>query len=351
MQRCAWVSCCQAPASGRIRRARAIRARVSLALAERRAMGTRGLSACKPRCASAATTGTRHAASVFRTTPLVRALPVALVRLRRFVWRTRCAFGARTGTRRSVDVRPTRAWMLARTLGARSAALHPRTVTARCRNCAPCAPMRRVASRAPRVRTGCAKQARVRSAFANDRPLNPARACVCAGFRLCRARSPAARTGGAGQARMRGQASKNTCAYSSQRQCRSVQHSRITLLHLEMSMPRSTAMRRHRLHRRQAARSRANDRGSPSGTRRWRRSHAAAWVWCSASSTHSIEFERALKGVLVRDAARDALMVSAFEREFRVLSSLDHPRIIRVFGYGVADDALAKRWLCCAAET
>jgi hypothetical protein len=44
--------------------------------------------------------------------------------------------------------------------------------------------------------------------------------------------------------------------------------------------------------------------------------------------------ERALKRI--RPQAKDnPLYVQAFEREFRVLSSLDHPRIIRVFDYGV----------------
>ena len=44
--------------------------------------------------------------------------------------------------------------------------------------------------------------------------------------------------------------------------------------------------------------------------------------------------ERALKRI--RPQAKDnALYVQAFEREFRVLKTLDHPRIIRVFDYGV----------------
>lgn len=44
--------------------------------------------------------------------------------------------------------------------------------------------------------------------------------------------------------------------------------------------------------------------------------------------------ERALKR-LNPDAAVQAPLVEAFEREFQVLSGLDHPRIIRVFDYGV----------------
>jgi len=44
--------------------------------------------------------------------------------------------------------------------------------------------------------------------------------------------------------------------------------------------------------------------------------------------------ERALKRI--RPQAKDnPLYVRAFEREFHVLSSLDHPRIIRAFDYGV----------------
>ncbi|HEX5660020.1 MAG TPA: protein kinase [Polyangiales bacterium] len=43
----------------------------------------------------------------------------------------------------------------------------------------------------------------------------------------------------------------------------------------------------------------------------------------------------ALKRVMVDDPARLQLFVSAFEREYQVLASLDHPRIIRVFDYGV----------------
>ncbi|MDB4974247.1 MAG: Serine/threonine protein kinase [Myxococcaceae bacterium] len=45
--------------------------------------------------------------------------------------------------------------------------------------------------------------------------------------------------------------------------------------------------------------------------------------------------ERALKRVLVRNPARKSLYTSAFEREYQVLAGLDHPRIIRVFDYGV----------------
>lgn len=45
---------------------------------------------------------------------------------------------------------------------------------------------------------------------------------------------------------------------------------------------------------------------------------------------------RALKRMNA-DAARKPLLVEAFEREYRVLASLDHPRIIRVFDYGVDD--------------
>ncbi|MGH7271816.1 MAG: serine/threonine-protein kinase, partial [Polyangiaceae bacterium] len=47
--------------------------------------------------------------------------------------------------------------------------------------------------------------------------------------------------------------------------------------------------------------------------------------------------ERAVKR-LNRDAANQPLLVEAFEREYQVLAGLDHPRIIRVFDYGV--DAL-----------
>ncbi|MDB4989489.1 MAG: serine/threonine protein kinase [Myxococcaceae bacterium] len=45
--------------------------------------------------------------------------------------------------------------------------------------------------------------------------------------------------------------------------------------------------------------------------------------------------ERALKRVFVRNPARKSLYTSAFEREYQVLAGLDHPRIIRVFDYGV----------------
>jgi hypothetical protein len=44
--------------------------------------------------------------------------------------------------------------------------------------------------------------------------------------------------------------------------------------------------------------------------------------------------ERALKR-MKPEAASQALMVEAFEREYQVLASLNHPRIIRVFDYGV----------------
>ncbi len=43
----------------------------------------------------------------------------------------------------------------------------------------------------------------------------------------------------------------------------------------------------------------------------------------------------ALKRVMVENPAQLQLLVSAFEREYQVLASLDHPRIIRVFDYGV----------------
>jgi hypothetical protein len=48
--------------------------------------------------------------------------------------------------------------------------------------------------------------------------------------------------------------------------------------------------------------------------------------------------ERALKRVRIKDSARESLFVSAFEREYQVLASLDHPRIIRVYEYGVDQD-------------
>ena len=44
--------------------------------------------------------------------------------------------------------------------------------------------------------------------------------------------------------------------------------------------------------------------------------------------------ERALKR-LNREAAGQPFLVEAFEREYQVLAGLDHPRIIRVFDYGV----------------
>ena len=44
--------------------------------------------------------------------------------------------------------------------------------------------------------------------------------------------------------------------------------------------------------------------------------------------------ERALKR-MKPEAASQPLMVEAFEREYHVLASLNHPRIIRVFDYGV----------------
>src|SRR6195952_5681911 len=45
--------------------------------------------------------------------------------------------------------------------------------------------------------------------------------------------------------------------------------------------------------------------------------------------------ERALKRVLFSNPARKSFYTSAFEREYQVLAGLDHPRIIRVFDYGV----------------
>jgi hypothetical protein len=48
--------------------------------------------------------------------------------------------------------------------------------------------------------------------------------------------------------------------------------------------------------------------------------------------------ERALKRVRIENAARRALYIKAFEREYQVLASLDHPRIIRVYEYGVDDE-------------
>jgi anti-anti-sigma regulatory factor len=46
--------------------------------------------------------------------------------------------------------------------------------------------------------------------------------------------------------------------------------------------------------------------------------------------------ERALKRVRL-DSARERFALEAFEREYHVLATLDHPRIIRVFDYGVDD--------------
>ncbi|MEY4514757.1 MAG: hypothetical protein RLZZ450_6879, partial [Pseudomonadota bacterium] len=48
--------------------------------------------------------------------------------------------------------------------------------------------------------------------------------------------------------------------------------------------------------------------------------------------------ERALKRVRIENVARRALYTRAFEREYQVLASLDHPRIIRVYEYGVDDE-------------
>ncbi len=48
--------------------------------------------------------------------------------------------------------------------------------------------------------------------------------------------------------------------------------------------------------------------------------------------------EVALKRVFLMNSARRALYTSAFEREYQVLASLEHPRIIRVFDYGVDDE-------------
>jgi hypothetical protein len=48
----------------------------------------------------------------------------------------------------------------------------------------------------------------------------------------------------------------------------------------------------------------------------------------------SVGVERALKRLNAETAAQ-AFQVDAFEREFQVLAGLDHPRIIRVFDYGV----------------
>jgi serine/threonine-protein kinase len=46
---------------------------------------------------------------------------------------------------------------------------------------------------------------------------------------------------------------------------------------------------------------------------------------------------RALKR-LHREGAREKALVEAFEREYHVLAGLDHPRIIRVFDYGIDDE-------------
>lgn len=48
--------------------------------------------------------------------------------------------------------------------------------------------------------------------------------------------------------------------------------------------------------------------------------------------------ERALKRVRIENVARRALYTRAFEREYQVLASLDHPRIIRVYDFGVDDE-------------
>src|SRR5579872_7255069 len=48
----------------------------------------------------------------------------------------------------------------------------------------------------------------------------------------------------------------------------------------------------------------------------------------------SLGEERALKR-LNREAVEQPFLVEAFEREFQVLAGIDHPRIIRVFDYGV----------------
>ncbi|HEX5660021.1 MAG TPA: protein kinase [Polyangiales bacterium] len=48
--------------------------------------------------------------------------------------------------------------------------------------------------------------------------------------------------------------------------------------------------------------------------------------------------EVALKRVFLKNSSRRALYTSAFEREYQVLASLEHPRIIRVFDYGVDDE-------------
>lgn len=48
--------------------------------------------------------------------------------------------------------------------------------------------------------------------------------------------------------------------------------------------------------------------------------------------------ERVLKRVQVPEGAREPYFVEAFEREYQVLRTLDHPRIIRVFDYGIDDE-------------
>jgi Protein kinase domain/AAA ATPase domain len=48
--------------------------------------------------------------------------------------------------------------------------------------------------------------------------------------------------------------------------------------------------------------------------------------------------EVALKRLFPRNSSRRALYLAAFEREYQVLASLEHPRIIRVFDYGVDAD-------------
>src|SRR5262245_60793968 len=45
--------------------------------------------------------------------------------------------------------------------------------------------------------------------------------------------------------------------------------------------------------------------------------------------------ERVLKRVQVQAGARAQYFLEAFEREYQVLRTLDHPRIIRVFDYGI----------------
>ncbi|MDB4986063.1 MAG: serine/threonine protein kinase [Myxococcaceae bacterium] len=45
--------------------------------------------------------------------------------------------------------------------------------------------------------------------------------------------------------------------------------------------------------------------------------------------------ERALKRMQLTTGSRAELYLRAFQREYRVLASLDHPRIIRVYEYGV----------------